>query len=364
MADFTEYGIPSTEWVTLEPTLPEPPKDLSVEQLKALLNKSREASAAKDMLDGLSAAVQLHDYTITARDGMPLEARTYRPAGIPVSERLPVYIHLHGGGFLIGTLSSEDAICSRIVTSRAQKGTPVVVLNINYRHTPEYPFPTAWEDVEDAFVWLHENIAEIGGISEQVVVGGISAGAWMTASLALAQLRGEDKRLAACPKIAGQVLMIPCVVQWDHYAPRLEMLKSPGLSSYVQCANAPILPVAQMDLYKDLLGILDTKDAVGDRRLSPGNALAEEVKDLPPTTLGIAGNDPLRDEGLFYGQHLAANGIPTNVHVFPGVPHAFRMFNEQLSESKRWDMVMSDGIAWALTNPAPGPYEIISKSKD
>ncbi|CDM31289.1 hypothetical protein DTO013E5_78 [Penicillium roqueforti] len=359
MADFTEYGRPSAEWIDLEPTLPKLPTDLSAEQLKALLNKGRETSAAQDMIN-IGAAVQLHDYTITARDGATLEARTYRPAGVPISERLPVYVHLHGGGFLFGTLSSEDAICSRIVTSRVQKGTPVMVLNINYRHTPEYQYPTAWDDVEDAFVWLHENIAEIGGIGEQVVVGGISAGAWLTASLALAQLRGDDKRLAACPKIAGQVLMIPCLVHGDHYAPRLELLKSPDLSSYVQCAEAPVLPVTRMRLFTDLLGISEAKDAAADRRMSPGNATAEEVKDLPPTTFGIAGNDPLRDEGLFYGQHLAENGIPTNVHVFPGVPHGFRRY-KQLPDSERWDEVMSDGIAWALTSPLPGPFEIKSK---
>ncbi|KAJ6183963.1 hypothetical protein N7519_005264 [Penicillium mononematosum] len=351
MADFTEYGRPSAEWVALEPTLPELPKDLSVEQLKALLNKGRETSAAQDMADGLAAAVQLQDHTITARDGTLLEARSYRPAGIPASQRLPVYIHLHGGGFLFGTLSSEDGTCSRYPSRGLERQLPA---------HPEYRYPTAWDDVEDAFVWLHENIAEIGGIGEQVVVGGISAGAWLTASLALAQLRGDDKRLAACPKIAGQVLMIPCVVQWDHYAPRLEMLKSPDLSSYVQCADAPILPVTRMKLFTELLGLGDTKDAAGDRRLNPGNATAEEVKDLPPTTFGIAGNDPLRDEGLFYGQHLAANGIPTNVHVFPGVPHGFRRY-KQLPDSKRWDEVMSDGIAWALTNPAPGPFEIKSE---
>lgn len=309
MADFSAYAGPSAEWLALEPTLPAIPENLSVEQLKTLVNKGREEGAAQDMFDqGLISAVQLHDHTITARDGQPLEARTYRPAGVPFSERLPVYVHLHGGGFLFGTLASEDATCSRIVASRASKGTPVVVLNVNYRHTPEYRYPTAWDDVEDAFVWLHEHIAEIGGISEQVVVGGISAGAWLTASLTLAQLRGEDKRLAACPKIAGQVLMIPCLVQYAHYAPRQEMLQSPELSSYIQCAEAPILPVSRMKLFSEMLGVFDAADAAGDRRMGPGNATSEEVKDLPPTTFGIAGNDPLRDEGLFYGQHLAANG--------------------------------------------------------
>lgn len=250
----------------------------------------------------------MQDYTIPARDGAALEARTYRPADVDPSERLPVYIHIHGGGYLFGTLSSEDGICSRIVVSRVQKGTPVVVFNINYRHTPKHRYPTAWDDVEDAFVWVHEHIAEIGGLSDQVVVGGISAGAQLTASLALAQLRGDDKRLAACPKIRGQVLMIPCVVQMQYYAPRLEMLRSPELSSLVQCAEAPILPVSRIKMFMQLLGIYDIKDAGDDRRMNPGNATAGEVKELPPTTFGIAGNDPLRDEGLFYAKLLSENG--------------------------------------------------------
>jgi acetyl esterase/lipase len=309
MADFSAYTGPSAEWLALEATLPAIPDDLTVDQIKTFMNKSRTESAAQDMIDlGLSSAVQMHDHTVTGRDGTALEVRTYRPAGVPISERLPVYIHLHGGGFLFGTLGSEDATCSLIVTSRAQQGTPVVVLNLNYRHTPEHGYPAAWHDVEDTFIWLHEHIAEIGGISDQVVVGGISAGAWLTASLTLAQLRGEDERLSALPKIAGQVLMIPCLVMSDHYAPRLEMLKSPELSSYVQCAEAPILPLSRMKLFSDLLQVANIKDAIEDRRISPGNATAEEVKQLPPTTFGIAGNDPLRDEGLFYAQHLAANG--------------------------------------------------------
>lgn len=250
----------------------------------------------------------MKDYSIIARDGASLEARTYRPAGVDPSERLPVYIHIHGGGYLFGTLASEDAICSRIVASRTAKGAPVVVFNINYRHTPEYKYPTAWEDVEDAFVWVHEHIAEIGGLSDQVVVGGISAGAQLTASLALAQIHGNDNRLSALPRIRGQVLMIPALVQMDYYAPRVEMLRSPELSSLVTCAEAPILPVSRIKMFMQLLGVYGMKGAEKDLRINPGNASLEQVKDLPPTTFGIAGNDPLRDEGLFYAKLLNENG--------------------------------------------------------
>jgi acetyl esterase/lipase len=185
---------------------------------------------------------------------------------------------------------------------------PLVVFNINYRHTPEHRYPTGWNDVEDAFVWVHENIVEIAGLGDQIAVGGISAGAQLAASLTLTQLHGENKRLAACPKIQGQVLMIPWLVQMDSYAPRQEMLRSPELSSLVQCASAPILPTSRIQLFSSLLGVDGLDYAANYRRLNPGNTTAEEVKDLPPTAFGVAGNDPLRDEGLFYAKLLSENG--------------------------------------------------------
>lgn len=52
--------------------------------------------------------------------------------------------------------------------------------------------------------------------------------------------------------------------------------------------------------------------------------------------------------------------VSTDVHVFRGVPHAFRRFGDKLSASKYWDRVMNDGISWALTNPTAGPFEIKS----
>ena len=208
----------------------------------------------------------------------------------------------------MGNLNTEDALCALIIKRNLDKNHPIVVVNVNYRHTPEYKYPIAWDDSEDAFIWVHEHITEIGGLADQVVVGGISAGGQLTASLALTQLRGDNKRVSSLPKIRGQVLLIPCLVHSDYYAPRLELLRSPEVSSKVQCANAPILPITRFNLFMSLLGVEGLKGAENDRRISPGNATPEEVKDLPPTVFGIAGNDILRDEGLFYSKLLSENG--------------------------------------------------------
>lgn len=266
---------------------------------------------------GLHQIVNLQDHTIPTRDGSIIEARSYRPTGVDRNQPLPIYLHFHGGGFVFGTLSSEDATCAQIVATLAEQGTLVVVVNVNYRHTPEHKYPVAWNDAEDAFFWVHDHVGEIGGDNERLVIGGISAGAWLTASLTLEQQLREPGDPAARPRIKGQVLMIPVLVHHDCYEPQLMRLRDPNTSSWVTNRDAPILPSRTMDFYTSLLGIGAASDIEGNLRLNPGNATAEQVRGLPPTTFGVAGLDPLRDEGLLYADLLSQNGYV--VSSLPGV---------------------------------------------
>ena len=66
--------------------------------------------------------------------GVP--CRRYRPAGAP-----GVVVHLHGGGFVEGGLTSHDALCHRLA---ARSGWEV--LAVDYRLAPEHPFPAALDD--------------------------------------------------------------------------------------------------------------------------------------------------------------------------------------------------------------------------
>jgi len=297
MADFSEYGVPREEWTVVESTLPPFSKNISLEDLKASTNRGRE-DVAKRELAPIASQVIISDHSIPSRDGYILEARSYRAVSAPSDKPLPIYIHFHGGGFCFGTLSSEDAICSRLAIS-----TNVVVLNVNYRHTPQYSYPTAWNDSEDALDWAHNNAGKLKVERRKIVIGGISAGGWLSASLSLSNLRRETESQAC---IIGQVLMIPALVYHECYAPQLKFLKDQSLSSYKQNEFAAILPLERIKQFNELLQVKDADPE--DRRLNPGNATAEEVRHLPPTTLGIAGSDPLRDEALFYGKLLADNG--------------------------------------------------------
>jgi len=298
MADFSRYGGVSDEWPAIEASLPQPSQANSLLESRRLVNATRENLAAEGMKT-LGPQVRTRDFAIPTRDGETIEGRTYRPVSIDEDKVLPLYIHLHGGGYLFGTLASEDGICSRIAI-----GAQVVVLNVNYRHTPEYVYPTAWDDAEDALEWVHKNIKELGTDSQQILIGGISAGAHISASLVLQQKLG--KAAVSCPQLRGQILMIPCVVNMYCYEPQLKKLKNPSVSSYEECKDAPILPIDRCKTFTDLLKIENPQ--VYDLKLNPGNATLDQVKGLPPTVFGIAGRDPLRDEGLLYAKLLTDAG--------------------------------------------------------
>lgn len=352
MCDFTQYGGKSEEWLALEASLPPPPTFANVYERQRAVNRGREEVSAEDM-EQLAPSMRLKDHSILARDGGTLEARSYRPAKIEDNARLPIYIHLHGGGYFFGSLSSEDAISSRIAL-----GAGVTVVNVNYRHTPDATFPTAWNDVEDAFYWVHDHIDELRGNSDQVLVGGISAGAQLAAALVLRQNIASPDILPK-PKIAGQILMIPALVHSGSYQSQLDQLSDPSVSSYIENEHAPILSQKVIQFFTGLLKFPVPDPENEDFRFNTGNASTLQVRGLPPTVFGIAGLDPLRDEGLLYGKKLAEAGIATDIHVFKGLPHGFRRYGKQLSESARWDKVMENGIRWAISNPEPsGKFEV------
>jgi len=278
MYDFSRFDGPSDEWLAVEKSLPRPLENQSLEEVKQTTNAGREAVAAKEFAE-LAGQLSTKDLSIPTRDGHNLEARTYRRT----EGRLPLYIHFHGGGWFFGTLNSEDAACGRLAV-----GVEIVVLNVNYRHTPEHPYPVAWCDADDAVAWAIENASKLNIDASQIIVGGISAGGNLAASTSLRH------------DLKGQLLLIPNLVHLDCYEPQFAKMR-PGVSSVITNKDAPILPMDRMRWFTDMLR---AKPDPQDFRLSPGNASVKS----PPTFIVVAGLDPLRDEGILFGQQLADNG--------------------------------------------------------
>jgi len=219
---------------------------------------------------------------------------------------LPVYIHYHGGGFIYGTLSSEDVACSRIADSLS-----IIVVNVCYRHTPQATYPVQHNDAFDSFDWIVLNMNLFRGDTQKLVVGGISAGANLAAAIVLREnlkekgqsMERENKTNST--RIKGQVLIIPWLIVREENFP-YSLLASKEKSSRTQCADVPILPKAVIDFFVDNLKLEKYNEST-DKYLDVGLALDEDIVGFPKTSFLIAGRDPLRDEGLLYAKKLHQN---------------------------------------------------------
>ncbi|KAG2181028.1 hypothetical protein INT43_008610 [Umbelopsis isabellina] len=80
--------------------------------------------------------------------------------------RHPVYIHIHGGGFVCGPTCDDRQFCHYVA-----KEADCVVISVAYRFAPEYPYPTALQDCQAAVQWILKEYQPT-----HLVIGGYSAG--------------------------------------------------------------------------------------------------------------------------------------------------------------------------------------------
>lgn len=215
----------------------------------------------------------------------------YKPKN---AKNLPVFLWFHGGGFIYGTPKWDHQRCA----DYALKGK-VVVINVDYRLSPEYPFPAALHDAYASLKWANTNAASFGGNPNLIAVGGSSAGAALSGSLTQ---YARDKK---GPKISLEILeILPGDFRTD-YPSAIELKRVPGLKS----DDFPIME-------KFYIG---EKGNPKEKYVMPGNI--DDVSDLPPTVVFVAGTDPLRDSGIAYADRLIKAGILTELHVYAGYAH-------------------------------------------
>jgi acetyl esterase len=237
------------------------------------------------------AEIEIRNISIPV-DGRTIPARLYIPAdAAPVT---PGVVFFHGGGFVFGDLHSHDGACRRLCRSSG-----VRILAVDYRLAPEHRMPAAHDDAEAAVRWVFNHAAQIGFDRERIGVCGDSAGALLAAATSFV-MRSDP----VC-RIKAQMLIYPV------------FLFSGSTPSRQKFAAGPLLDAATIDyLSEAYLGSCDRDDA----RL---NLLSADLTGMPPTTLVIAGLDPLQDEGRSFGSALKQRGVPTGAMEFANLPHGF-----------------------------------------
>ena len=264
---------------------------------------------------------QVDNFTIAGPAG-PLPLRCYTPR--PSPQPLPVLLWYHGGGFVIGGLNSYDAICRWL-----SKQADCIVLSVDYRLAPEHPFPAAVEDSFAALNWAAEHAADIGGDPTRLAVAGDSAGGNLAA---VSSLLARD---AGSPNLALQLLVYPCTAS------------TPDSDSQQRFAEGYLLS-RQSILWFYEQYLRDPADRL-DFRYAP--LLAENLSDLPPALLILAGHDPLHDEGLAYGERLRAAGNQVEIIDYPGMVHAFYSMSNAVDAAKDALQRSAEALRQAFAQP-------------
>ena len=220
-------------------------------------------------------------------DGVPV--RLYVPDGEPCS----LLVHLHGGGWTVGSIETHDRLCRQLAA-----GASVRVLSVDYRLAPEHPWPASVDDTVTVLRWLvHGGIA---GQTARLAVGGDSAGGAL-ATLACLRLRAEAP--SAMPSM--QILLSPNT----DLAADTESIRTKGRG---------FSPDARLVRWFNSQWVPD-ETRWSDPEVSP--LRAADLRGLPPALVVTAEHDPLRDEAERYAARLAAAGVTTTLRRELGVVH-------------------------------------------
>lgn len=222
-----------------------------------------------------------------------LEVRIYRPS---MDGRLPIVVYLHGGGWVSGSLDTQDDACRRF----AVHGQCLVV-SVDYRLAPEFPYPAALDDAYDAMVWAREHGASCGGDPRSLAIAGSSAGGTLAAAVALRArdtgAQGPDLQVLAYPPLDSAMAS----ESYRHYS------RGHGLTAEMM-----------RWFWRQYAPDLD------DHRLpwvSP--CYAEALAGLPPAIIEVAERDPLRDEGRSFASRLLISGVDVDFRTRTGFVHGY-----------------------------------------
>jgi acetyl esterase len=235
---------------------------------------------------------EVRDRTVPGPGG-DINVRIYRPTEISGSP--PIVVFAHGGGFVFCDLDSHDDLC-RAMTN----GVGAIVVSVDYRLAPEFPWPAAVDDVFAVTEWAARQAGELGGDPARLLVAGDSAGGNLAAVTALlARDRGQ-------PAIAGQLLIYPA------------MAADFGTESYRRFGTGYYNTATAMAWYWDQY--VPNPANRGHPTASP---LRASLTGLPPAAVITAGHDPLCSEGDAYAKALSGSAVTTINRQYPGAIHGF-----------------------------------------
>ena len=256
----------------------------------------------------------------------PVRAQVYRTPDTPTPA--PVILYAHGGGFMVG--QSEDV---DFLTRKLSFQNNVIVVSINYRLAPEWPFPSGLDDTLAVYAWLLEQAGSLGGDPRRIAIAGDSSGSNFAA---VAPLRLASQGL---PAPAAVIMLGPVVdFRFEDYA------------SFNR--EAPLGTIYDAAFVGFLRGAYVRHDQWDHPHVSPLRAGAA-LANYPPAMLVVGTEDPIIDSAsAFAGALLDAGNAFVELFVRDGMPHGFYFFPHVFHQEEEAYRAIQRFLARHLLPPA------------
>lgn len=273
----------------------------SAEELRKIGRKSYELLV--DYFEGEKPQCAIKDFTIPSTSH-EIPVRLYKQNTVADA---PLILYAHGGGWTRGNLRTHDVLCRQL-----SNATGLSVLAVDYRLTPEHPYPAGLQDMETVYHWALKKYPSL-------ILGGDSAGGSLVTSLTI--------------KLRHQNLLQPKALIL--FYPSLD-LRIPTFS------NNPYDDgyfLTRFNINKLIADYLQTylPQASINSVISP--ILETNLENFPKVIMVSAQCDPLQEEAAKFTKQLQAAGNKVEYLIVPKVLHAFMQFFKLYPEAK-------DALQW------------------
>lgn len=254
---------------------------------------------AQKSVDVDYSGIEESERTIT-QDDQTVRIHIVKPTGVKANA--PVFIFIHGGGWVLGDYPTHRRLVRDLVVESG-----AVAVFPDYTPSPEAKYPEAINQIYASAKWVSLHGSEIGVDGKNLAIVGNSVGGNMTASVVL--MAKEKKG----PEIKLQVMLWP--VTDSNFL----------TDSYLELGEGRFLTRNMMIwFWENYLPELKKRKEI---YASPLQASLSQLKGLPPALIQTAENDVLRDEGEAYARKLDEAGVPVTLTRYGGLIHDYGLLN-------------------------------------
>lgn len=244
---------------------------------------------------------------ITTRNNNNLRLCIYKPANAKPNATGLLWIH--GGGYFLGSPEQDMKFYKNFI-----QAANCVIISPDYTLSVERPYPAAFQDCYEALYWMKENAKNLGINSDQLFIGGDSAGGGLSIATTL---YARDKKEV---NLAFQMPLYPMIDDLMNTASAINN-------------NAPVWNSKCNYLGQKLyLGELFKTENI-PKYAAPAREI--DYSNLPPAFTFVGDLEPFYDETKTYISNLMKAGIKAEIKVFKGCYHGFDIICPKAQCSKK-----------------------------